>query len=155
MASQIRGSDNFDSAGNTSTVRLRTSNGSGSSNTMIRRFTTSVSDVGSDITYADSATLGGTFTINTTGIYSISYGDIWNAASWMGISLNSSQLTTAILSITAADRLMISTTTAAGYAAALSWTGHLTAADVIRAHESGTAEHASTQFANFTITKVG
>jgi hypothetical protein len=46
-----------------SMVRLNTANGYGSTNTAIRRFTNVVTNQGTDITYADSATLGTTFTI--------------------------------------------------------------------------------------------
>ena len=49
-------------------VRLNTANGYGSTNTKIRRFTNIVNNVGTDITYADSATLGNTFTINANGV---------------------------------------------------------------------------------------
>ena len=40
-------------------VRLEVGNGSGSTNTKIRRFTTAVTNTGTAMTYADSATLGG------------------------------------------------------------------------------------------------
>jgi len=137
----------------TSMVRLHTSNGSGSTNTMFRRFTTTVTSQGTDITYADSATLGGSFTINTDGVYAVTYTDVWGAASTSGISLNSSQGTTAILSITTADRLVESTSTT-GFTQSCTWTGFLSSGDVIRAHESGSTESASTQYANFTIVRV-
>jgi len=121
-----------------SMVRLNTANSYGSTNTVIRRFTTAVTNQGSDITYADSATLGATFTINTTGIYAVSYTDCFNSGSTLGISLNSTQLTTVIYNITQANILSTGngTTNSAGY---ISWTGLLTAADVIRAHTAGTA----------------
>lgn len=122
-----------------SMVRLNTANGYGSTNTVIRRFTTAVTNQGSDITYADSATLGATFTINTTGIYSVSYTEAFTTAgSILGISLNSNQLTTAIYNITQSNILMTSRT-GAGEPGAASWTGLLTATDVIRAHTAGNA----------------
>lgn len=86
-------------------VVLRTGNGRGSTNTRIRRFTTSVVNVGTAITYADSATLGATFTINEHGAYSIIYQDDLNNGSSSGISKNSSQLTTPINSISSSDVL--------------------------------------------------
>jgi len=138
-----------------SMVRLNTSNGYGSTNTMIRRFTTTVTSQGSDITYADSATLGALFTINTTGVYAISYTDIFSGAGFLGISLNSSQLTTQILAITAADRL------AAGQASPTNnWpqtvavTVFLAAGSLIRPHTDSTSSGASTAVAQFTITRV-
>jgi hypothetical protein len=72
-----------------SEVRLNTVNGFGSTNTMIRRFTNTTINTGTDITYADSATLGATFTINTAGVYAISYSDSFAASADMGLSLNS------------------------------------------------------------------
>jgi hypothetical protein len=47
----------------------------GSTNTAVRRWSTILENTGTDITYSDSATLGGSFTINTNGIYSISASD--------------------------------------------------------------------------------
>lgn len=46
-------------------------NGQGSTNTEIFRFTNIETNVGGDITYADSATLGASFTINTAGVYAL------------------------------------------------------------------------------------
>lgn len=137
-----------------SVVRLNTANGYGSTNTVIRRFTTAVTNQGSDITYADSATLGATFTINTTGIYSVSYTDNFTAANTMGISLNSNQLTTVIYSITQSAILM--TSQAGSTPNGISWTGLLTAADVIRAHTTGAATGTNGGAAStfFTIVRV-
>lgn len=130
-----------------SMVRVHTANGYGSTNTVIRRFTTTVTNQGSDITYADSATLGATFTINTAGVYSISYSDNFSSASEMGISLNSSQLTTGILTITDADRLCLMSTAGSGFRGHVATTVYLPAGSVIRAHTQGLgAGAADTQF---------
>ena len=56
-------------------VYVNSGNGLGSVNTYVRRFTTTVRNVGTAITYADSATLGASFTINETGFYSVYYKD--------------------------------------------------------------------------------
>jgi hypothetical protein len=135
-----------------SMVRLNTHNGYGSTNTKIRRFTNVVTNTGSDITYADSAANGAIFTINTDGIYSISYSDSFNASSTFGISLNSSQLTTAVQSITIGDVLAASMTPAANTPGTVSVTLLLSAGDVIRAHTDGAAAGLGRQF--FTITRV-
>ena len=58
-----------------SMIRLTTGNGYGSSATTIRRFVTIAENVGSDIQYTDSPTLGGRFTIGVSGIYNISFSD--------------------------------------------------------------------------------
>jgi hypothetical protein len=88
-------------------VVVTTGNGYGSTNTTIRRFTTTLSSVGTAITYADSAANGASFTINETGIYAIRYSEqvSTGADRYLGASVNSSQLTSIIQNITAANRL--------------------------------------------------
>jgi hypothetical protein len=154
MTSTIRGGDNFDTSPTKSMVRLNTANGCGSTNTMIRRFTNTVTNQGSDITYADSATLGATFTINTSGVYAISYTDFYSAAFTVGLSLNATQLTTAVQSQTdKATILAVSTTAANGYGGNPSWTGYLPSGSVVRPHID-TAGAASGAAAQFTLVKV-
>jgi len=139
-----------------SMIRVNTSNGFGSTNTAIRRFTNTTSSQGSDITYADSATLGNTFTINTTGVYAISYTDGTGTAGGaaFGISLNSTQLTTNIADITVADRLAYSDSSAANYQINSSWTGYLTSGSVIRAHGTNTTATSGPARVQFTIVRV-
>lgn len=134
-------------------VRLHTSNGYGSTNTCIRRFTTAVENVGTAITYADSATLGATFTINEAGVYAITYTENFNGAAIAGLSLNSSQLTTSIATITTADRLVDLTTGGADYSGQVSWVGYLAAGSVIRPHTNAGVASTTTRI-NFTICKV-
>ncbi|MDH3324061.1 MAG: hypothetical protein OEL89_00320 [Candidatus Peregrinibacteria bacterium] len=138
-----------------SMVRLHTGNGHGSTNTAIRRFTTAVDNFGTDITYTDSATLGASFTVNKSGFYYISYVDGDTAGTeGIGVSLNSSELTTGISSLTVVtDRLGYDTTGAANYASNFSWQGFLNANDVIRPHTDGSANFTTT--ATFTISKLG
>jgi hypothetical protein len=151
------GTNWIQAAGNKGTpnseVRLNTVNGYGSTNTMIRRFTNTTINTGTDITYADSATLGATFTINTAGVYAISYSDSFAASADMGLSLNSTQLTTAISSITAADCLALAQSATSATEISVSCTLHLAVNDVIRAHTSaggvGTASSG-----HFTIARV-
>lgn len=140
--------------GNKSEIFVTGGNGFGSTNTTIRRFSTSVVSLGSDITYADSATNGGSFTINTTGIYAISYTDGSSAAeSILGVSLNSSQLTTSIDSITNADRVTITDDYLNRYSNC-SATLNLTASDVIRAHTDGTQNRTNDSEVLFRITRI-
>jgi hypothetical protein len=88
-----------------SMIRLSGGNGYGSTNTKIRRYTTTVSSSGSDITLTQSATNGDSFTINTAGVYSFARKERGSGSDYVGWSLNSSQLTTNLDSITNADRL--------------------------------------------------
>jgi len=115
-------------------IRLHTSNGYGSSSTHVRRFTTSVLNQGVGITYADSASLGGTFTITESGVYGFTFTDEFSSGASMGLSKNSSQLTSNIAAITAADRLCMHSTPSANTTGLVYWSGYLQAGDVIRAH---------------------
>lgn len=137
-----------------SMIRLNTGNGFGSTNTAIRRFTNTVVSQGSDITYADSATLGASFTINTSGVYAISYSDSLSTQNAIGISLNSSQLTTYILSITAAGVLDYKMCGLAQYPDQVSVTAYLPAGSVIRAHTNTGVAAGAYGIARFTITRV-
>lgn len=140
-----------------STVQLRTANGYGSTNTKIRRFSNTVQNFGTDITYTDDAALGGYFTINKDGEYQISYTDLFNAASTLGITKNSSELTTNVISLTAPSSLLASADTGGvNYCGSASWAGYLLKGDVIRAHTNGTTSGTSgTLEAKFTISRVG
>lgn len=136
-----------------SMVRLNTVNGYGSTNTAIRRWSTTVSSLGTDITYADSATLGGTFTINTAGVYAVSYDDNFSAVGVLGLSLNTTQPTVAFTSIATADKLASSVTIGANSEACASWTGYLTAGSVIRAHTDTTTTGTAAR-TYFTIVRI-
>lgn len=136
-----------------SMIRLHTGNGHGSVNNKIRRFSTTVADLGNAITYADSATDGASFTINEDGVYMISYSDFYSASdSFLGLSVNSTQLTTNVDIITTADRL-ITSYAEAGKVQSVSWSGQLNKNDIIRAHTDGPSNAGAT--AAFTISKIG
>ena len=136
-----------------SMVRLNTANGYGSTNTTIRRFTNVVTNQGTDITYADSATLGGSFTINTAGVYAISYTSCVSTASDIGVSLNSNQLSTTVNGITTSAILTQTTITIANYVGTAGTTVYLPAGSVIRAHTDGSTS-GSGRADLFTITRV-
>lgn len=122
-----------------SQIRLDSPNGYGSSNTQIRRFSNVTSTTGSDITYADSATLGATLTINAAGIYAIERHDGNSTAGpTLGISLNSSQLTTNIQSITTADRLTMNSLDLINSFTQCSVVVRCAINDVIRPHDGST-----------------
>lgn len=118
-----------------SELRLNTGNGFGSTNTVIRRFANVVQNIGSDITYTDSAANGASFTINTNGVYAITYTEEGNTGSPIfGISLNSASLTTDINAIAIGEILTISNVGNGNGRACSSWTGLLSATDVVRMH---------------------
>lgn len=129
--------------------------GWGSTNTTIRRFT-NASSTGTDITYADSATLGGSFTINTAGLYSVSYSDLYTAGrSKAGVSINSAQLTTDIINITTANRVTAALAGDSGVSALVSVSAvvRCAASDVIRAHANGVNDSTGA-FVQFRIVRI-
>lgn len=138
----------------TSQVTCNTGTGVGATNTQIRIFTNS-STSGTDITYATSSTLGDTFTINTTGVYAISYTEISSTvANYFGLLKNGSVgLTTAINLVTPAQgKIAI-----ASFISSLPWTCsiilNLAASDIIRASAAGNYQNSSDNTL-FTITRV-
>jgi len=138
-----------------SMVRLNTANGYGSTNTKIRRFSTVVTNQGTDITYADSATLGASFTINTAGVYAISYSDQFSGSAGMGISLNTTQPTTAIYALTnPSEVLSCSMPTSANYGITAGGSYYLPVGSVVRPHTDGVSSGVYTAVAQFTITRV-
>jgi len=138
-----------------SMVRLNTANGYGSSNTCIRRFTNTVTNQGSDITYADSATLGGSFTINTAGVYAITYtANPSTGNAFSGVSLNTTQPTVSIASLAnTSERLTIGQAYLGGANFTSNWTGYLAAGSVIRAHDDAGGASGSANYL-FTIVRI-
>ncbi|CAB4134849.1 hypothetical protein UFOVP275_24 [uncultured Caudovirales phage] len=136
-----------------SMVRVNTSNGYGSTNTVVRRFSNVVTNQGSDITYADSATLGATFTVNTNGVYSLSYSENYGGTGQFCITVNGTQFTVGPNSINANDRAASGATSTAGVSGTVANTMYLAAGSVVRASGdgSGAGTNGSTQF---TITRV-
>lgn len=127
----------------------------GTINTKIRRFATIRKQVGTDITYADSATLGASFTINVAGNYAITYIDTAAAATtYLGISVNSAQLTTAIYSITQANVLAYGEDGLNNKAAHCNVTIGLAVNDVIRPHTDGVPNQTIPISTMFTIKRV-
>ncbi len=115
-------------------VNLDTGNGYGSTNTKIRRFTNN-SVVGTSLTYADSATLGGAITAVEAGLYSIYYSDRSSSiAVNSGLSVNTTLPTTNIDGVTDGSRVAIQTLAVTNVAGSLFAIVKLAANDVLRAH---------------------
>lgn len=139
-------------------VRVYGGTATGSTNTMIRLFTTTEINIGTAITYATSATNGGSFTINDAGWYGVDYNDANTLAASAGISLNSTELTTSIASLTnVADRLSISTiftTTGSGSFGSTQLLRYFNAGDVLRAHVTRNSNFVSGANSYFDIFKI-
>lgn len=138
-----------------SMIRLHTANGVGSVNNRIQRFLTVLETIGSATTYVDSATEGGSFTVNEAGMYDITYSANYSSGDYFGLSLNTTEFTTSIPSIASADRLVVGLTHASDNPQSVSWQGLLKVGDVIRAHTAGSGNGASPERANFTMSKQG
>lgn len=131
-----------------SIVKLNAGNGHGSTNTAIRRFSNVEVNKGMALSLVQSAGNGDSVTVNEPGVYLIQYSDQRAAADGIfGISKNSSELTTSIGSITAADRLGWNRIAGADFCT-FSVLEYLLPGDVIRPHTDtncdGTTD--STQF---------
>lgn len=136
-------------------VTVTTGNGFGSTNTKIRRYTTAQRNVGTAITYADSAANGATFTINEAGLYEIYTLDTRTTGGLaFGVSVNSNQLTTSIDSITASHRVAYVNNLTNAEATPVTRVLRLAAGDVVRPHGDGAADSASAVTSVFSIKKI-
>jgi len=141
-------------------IRLHTQNAYGSTDTAIAQFSTEQENVGSAMTYvhANAGVNGTKVTINEAGLYSFTFGHVRGTTAniYFGLSLNSTQLTTIIVSITTADRLIVGIAGLVDTPSVVSWTGFLAAGDIVRAHvEIAGTTSASANRAHFTATKIG
>ena len=130
----------------TSQLRLNTYAGYGSTDNKIMRFTNVVENVGNmfsenHVSGYNSNAEGLKLTINRSGKYAISYtltsGS--SAAVYGGLSLNSSELTTNVDTITTADRVCMVFGPSGNYTIFTSWTGYLEKNDFICPHSRGVA----------------
>lgn len=138
-----------------SSVRVDTANGYGSGTgfTACRRFSNNSINLGSAITYVDSPTEGAIFTINEDAEYAISYSEMTNAATAVGIARNPT--TGGITSQSANSKLAMSTVPTANFDTNVAWQGRLQKGDVIKAITDGAAAGIRPSDVSFTISKVG
>lgn len=111
--------------------------------------------IGTAITCSGNDTTNGTiYTINEAGVYAISIQDTRSGAvgGTIGVSLNSSAVTTSITSITNVNILAFATNGVANEFISASVTIRLTIGDVIRPHCDGNLDGSDS--ARFTITQV-
>lgn len=133
---------------------VNTGAGHGSTNTKIRRFATVVVNTNNSVTFVDSADSASEFIVNDGGIYAISYHDMSTAVSInMGISINSTQLTTNIGAIDPSARYAY-LNNAANNLTQANYIGYISANSTIRAHTAGSVTSTGT-FVSFEIEKIG
>ncbi len=129
--------------------------GSAGTNTAIATFSTIFESAGNDITYVQDGSLGDSFTINADGLYAMMHSNIFNASNNMGISRNSSQLSTNIEAIANADAIALTVTTGNDESGSCSTTMYLVKGDVIRAHAvSGFTQGSDNGRAKFMIQRI-
>lgn len=147
--------------GSRAQVSVRTGNGFGSTNTKVRRFSTTDYSLGSNITYTDSSTLGGTFTVNAPGVYTACYSDGQVAGQpYIGIVVNGTALTTSVATsaparLTYAQGLRAVTRQqdTGQISQTICWTGNLNAGDIVYPQSDG-APDSSSIWAEFNIVQV-
>lgn len=131
--------------------------GRGSTNTAVAQFQTLNKSAGTDITYATSASLGDSFTINRSGIYSMIFTAYRSGAGFQtGISVNSSLLSTdPYTPITYAQGMRkIGRCNSSGVTCEVSFTSYLNAGDVVRL-QVGTTDVLVADFSTtFVVTRV-
>lgn len=135
-----------------SQVTVDGSTSNGSSGNRVKVYTGVRINTGSDILYTSDSVNGDTFTINTDGLYSISYSASASLGDNFAISINASP-TTLATSLPSANVLARCTIFGANAAVNCSWTGNLNATDIIRAHQDGTTS-GNTGLNTFTITRI-
>lgn len=116
-------------------------NGYGSTNAKIRTHRTILRNVGSSITYASSAVMGGSFIINDAGIYSLYTGDLRSGAAGQmafTVNANSSEIGVDPAGILSGTSLLALTNTpSAGLFNSLTVTVRLKAGDIVRYQTDG------------------
>lgn len=137
-----------------SEVSLDTGNGFGTTGLYARRFANIDAYIGSDITYTDDAANGAYFTVNTNGLYSITYTDGLPNVDNVAISLNASA-STSVYYTAAAKVLCVVSISSSG--SSCSVTILLNSGDVIRAHRylGGASYPGDTEYSSrFIMTKI-
>lgn len=129
--------------------------GSGGNPNNVRYFSSApIRYVGAAITYNPSTTLGDSFLINETGVYSVYYSDSQAAAAAgsIGVSVNSSNLGVSISSLPASQIVAYAVNPSGnGQPMAISTCILLNAGDIIRPQSNGAQNNSG---AIFRITKV-
>lgn len=119
-------------------ITLEGGNGSGSTNNKIRRFTTAVVNTGAAMTYADSATDGGSITINETGWYVFGASDGHASGNYeYGITKNTVEPTVAFGSLADKSEILCIGNIVGGAQYPTTGMALLTVGDILRHHGNG------------------
>jgi len=135
-------------------VFVHTGNGFGSTATKRRRYSVTVTDVGSDLTLADTAANGTTVTINTTGFYCVHITDrrTSGAAQMLGVANGDGTTALSLAGVTMSQFIAFATvSTNPGTGSGCKF---LTATDVVAAQGDGSATMTSDQQASLRVWRV-
>lgn len=141
-------------------LRLDTHAGYGSTDNKIEQFTNSLEDFGNMFTHNHGSygTAGLEITIARSGKYSFTYGysEATGSNDRHGLSLNSAELTTDVLTIIASTRLAVcyGSTAAESNVTPVSWSGYLKKNDVVRPHTLGVIP-TTAEYCTFTASYLG
>lgn len=126
--------------------------GYGSTGTKIMVFSSVLRSLGTCFTYVNDPILGDSVRVNRTCVVSVSFSQDPTSASAMGISVNSTQLTTSIANTLVANTFLGSATSAgANQSMSFSITFIAYRNDIIRAHTDGVAP---ATYVRFRVTQV-
>lgn len=117
-------------------IFISDSDGHGSTNTAIRQLKTLVDNYGAEILFSSDATNGASFVAKWPGRYTFMYFDYTAGSAYCGFSKNSSTLTTAYNSLTAAE--LTGTFTPVGSVESITIDVYLKIGDTLRPHTDGT-----------------
>ncbi len=137
----------LDTAFSPSEVYVYAGNGAGSTNTFVRRWVTVGVNIGDSITYADSASDGGSFTINKDGLYCIFYEELTSGTNYPSITVNSTTLTSAP-SLATTESTIVELATGGSLNGGVCTFLNLYAGDVVR------AQFTATNYLDGTLTNV-
>lgn len=118
-----------------SEVWIATTTSYGATNTAIARFSNVIRTVGNCLSYADSSVLGTSVTVNCDGLYNITYGNQYSGAGHLGVSVNSTRLTTAIQRIDMPERAISGITPSPNIGTVISGDVYLRVGDIVRPHD--------------------
>lgn len=138
-----------------SSVRVDTANGYGSTNTTVRRFSSVLDNIGSDIQYTDDVANGASFTARTAGIYHVTYLDSTTASTDSAVINITKNSTSNNAGVVAQSDDRINTASGLTRRLTASWSGYLVAGDIIRAVVGSAAAVTSGAGTQLTISKVG
>lgn len=137
-----------------SQITVEGSAGTASTGIRVKYYTNVIQNATADILYTADAVNGDTFTILTSGVYSISYSASANSNDNFGISKNVSPTVQVVDAGIAPGNILSRCSIPSGNVSCnASWTGFLSVNDVIRAHQEGTSSGTS-RLNTFTITKM-